>query len=99
MPAEFSRTEVEAVATLANLALSDEECDLFARQLSAVLEYARQLQQIGTDGVAPTDSVLLDRGPERPDLVTASLDLADALSNAPDAHVEAGLFKVPRVIG
>lgn len=99
MLAGLSRSQVEAVAALANLELSEVELELFARQLGDILNYAVQLQNIDTTGVAPTSSVLTRRVSDRDDMVRPSLDRGDALSNAPDANLEAGLFKVPRVIG
>jgi aspartyl-tRNA(Asn)/glutamyl-tRNA(Gln) amidotransferase subunit C len=95
----FSRAQVEAVAALANLELSDSEIELFAKQLGDILEYANQVQNIDTTGVPPTASVVTRHSADRPDEVTASLDRSEALSNAPDASLHAGLFKVPRVIG
>jgi aspartyl-tRNA(Asn)/glutamyl-tRNA(Gln) amidotransferase subunit C len=99
MPAGFSRSEVEAIAALANLELSEAELELFARQLGDILNYAVQVQSIDTAGVAPTSSVLTRQVSERDDWVRPSLDRAEALSNAPEANFEAGLFRVPRVIG
>jgi aspartyl-tRNA(Asn)/glutamyl-tRNA(Gln) amidotransferase subunit C len=95
----FSRAQVEAVAALANLELSDSEIELFARQLGDILDYADQVQKIDTTGVPPTASVVTRHSADRADHVVASLDRAEALSNAPDASIQAGLFKVPRVIG
>lgn len=99
MAAGFSRAEIERIAALAHLELQDAELDLFARQLGDILEYANQLQQIDTTGVPPTASVLISDEGERADVVAPSLDRAEALANAPDASLEAGLFRVPRVIG
>lgn len=99
MPVGFTRSEVEAIAALANLELDEPELDLFARQLGEVLQYANQVQSIDTAGVPPTASVAGRHSTDRPDIVMASLDRQEALSNAPDANLEAGLFKVPRVIG
>lgn len=98
MPAGFSRSEVDAVAALANIQLTDAEADLFAAQLSRILEYAEQVQRIDTTGVPPTASVST-AVTERADVVRPSIDTADALGNAPDPQLEAGLFRVPRVIG
>ena len=95
----FSRAQVEAVAALANLELSDSEIELFARQLGEILDYATQVQKIDTTGVPPTASVVTRHSADRPDVVAGSLDRADALANAPEASQQAGLFKVPRVIG
>ena len=99
MASGFSRAQVEAVAALAHLELDDAEIELFARQLGDILEYATQVQGIDTTGVPPTASVVTRHSADRPDVVAPSLDRADALANAPDASAQAGLFKVPRVIG
>ncbi len=98
MSAGFSRAQVESVAALANLELTDAEADLFAEQLGKILQYAEQVQQIDTDGVPPTASVVTAVS-ERDDQMRPSLDRAAALANAPDPHADAGLFKVPRVLG
>ena len=99
MPAEFSRSDVQKVAALAQLELDPSEIDLFARQLADILGYANQVQQIDTSGVPPTASVIVGHEADRADQVRPSLDRSDALANAPDAALRAGLFKVPRVIG
>jgi aspartyl-tRNA(Asn)/glutamyl-tRNA(Gln) amidotransferase subunit C len=99
MPAAFSRAQVEAVAALANLELDDQEIELFGRQLADILAYATQVQAIDTTGVPPTASVVTRHSADRADEVRPSLDRAEALANAPDASLHAGLFKVPRVIG
>ena len=99
MPAGLSRSQVDAVAALANLELDASELELFARQLGDILEYANQVQQIDTAGIPPTASVATRHAADRPDVVEPSLDRADALANAPDGSPEVGLFKVPRVIG
>ena len=95
----FSRAQVQAVAALANLELSDSEIELFAKQLGDILDYANQVQKIDTTGVPPTASVVTRHSADRADVVVASLDRSEALSNAPDASQQSGLFKVPRVIG
>jgi aspartyl-tRNA(Asn)/glutamyl-tRNA(Gln) amidotransferase subunit C len=95
----FSRAEIEAIASLAQLDLTDEEIDLFGRQLGAILEYVDQLQRIDTAGVPPTAAVGAGHAGDRTDSVQPSLDRGAALANAPDAAADAGFFKVPRVIG
>jgi aspartyl-tRNA(Asn)/glutamyl-tRNA(Gln) amidotransferase subunit C len=99
MPADFTRADVEKIAALANLELDSAELDLFARQLADILHYADQVQQIDTTGVPPTASVVTQHESDREDAVLPSLDRDAALANAPDGNLEAGLFKVPRVIG
>jgi aspartyl-tRNA(Asn)/glutamyl-tRNA(Gln) amidotransferase subunit C len=99
MASGFTREEVAAVAALAHLELDRSELELFAQQLSEVLAYAAEVQRIDTTGVAPTASVVTRHAADRADEVRPSLDRAEALANAPDASLDAGLFKVPRVIG
>src|SRR5688572_22264769 len=99
MPTGFSRADVQAIAALAHLELDDKELDLYARQLGEILEYAVQVQRVDTTGVAPTASLVAREARDRPDQIQPSLDRDAALANAPDASREAGLFKVPRVIG
>lgn len=98
MPA-FSRDEVARIAALANLELEPAEIDLFARQLSEILAYANELQQLDTTGVPPTTSVAAGDASDRADEARPSLDREAALANAPDPAASAGLFRVPRVIG
>ena len=98
MPERLSRAEVDRIATLARLELSDAEKDLFVHQLSHVLEYAEQIQKIDTAGVAPTSQVLSHRPVDRADEPRPGLSNADALANAPDASPHTGLFRVPRVL-
>ena len=91
--------DVERIAALANLDLTEEEKQLFTRQLAEILEYAQQVQAIDTSGVPATAHVHAREGAERADEPRESLPVADALANAPDAVPDAGLFRVPRVIG
>jgi aspartyl-tRNA(Asn)/glutamyl-tRNA(Gln) amidotransferase subunit C len=97
--ASFSRAEVEAIASLAQLELDPAEIDLFGRQLAEILTYVEQLQRIDTTGVPPTASIVSAHAADRDDAVRPSLDRAEAIANAPDAARQAGLFRVPRVIG
>jgi aspartyl-tRNA(Asn)/glutamyl-tRNA(Gln) amidotransferase subunit C len=90
--------DVERIAALAHLELTDEEKHVFTKQLADILAYAEQLQAIDTAGVAATAHVNAHEA-ERGDELRPCLPVADALSNAPDAVPDAGLFRVPRVIG
>ena len=102
--------DVERIAALAHLELTDDEKQLFTRQLADILNYAEQLQAIDTTGVPATAHVNAlspstapgagtAAGVERPDEPRPSLSTEDALANAPDGAPDAGLFRVPRVIG
>ncbi len=99
MPAGFTHDQIAAIAALAHLELDASEIDLFTRQLGDILAYAEVVQQIDTTGVPPTASVAARHAADRPDEVTPCLAREDALAAAPDAALDAGLFKVPRVIG
>jgi len=90
--------DVERIATLAHLELTEEEKHVFTKQLADILAYAEQLQAIETTGVAATSHVNAHEA-ERDDELRPSLTVAEALANAPDPAPDAGLFRVPRVIG
>jgi aspartyl-tRNA(Asn)/glutamyl-tRNA(Gln) amidotransferase subunit C len=97
MPDDLTIAEVERIATLARLALSDEEKTLYAAQLGRILDYAGQVGELDARDVDPTAAVVVDPLAERTDVVRPPLAHAQALANAPDAA--AGLFRVPKVLG
>ncbi len=94
----LTRADVQRIATLARLELTEPELDLFARQLTSILEYAGSLQAVDTTGVPPYAGGLED-GTLREDVAVPSLSRADALGNAPGGDRDAGTFVVPKVIG
>jgi aspartyl-tRNA(Asn)/glutamyl-tRNA(Gln) amidotransferase subunit C len=77
--------EVEHIAELARLGLSDAEKEMFREQLSSILDYAEMLKQINTSGVVPTTSALPLENVMRPDEAADSLSVEDVLANSPDA--------------
>jgi aspartyl-tRNA(Asn)/glutamyl-tRNA(Gln) amidotransferase subunit C len=80
----LTEAEVERIALLGRLALTDEEKARYARQLSAVLDYAAQLATLDVEGIPPTATVIPIRSVMREgDEVFGSLPRADALANAP----------------
>ena len=97
MSTTLRRDDVTRIAELARLALTTEELDLFTRQLGDILGYVEQIRDLDTSGVTPT-SHILNLPVERDDVIVDPLPRAAALANAPDAAIEAGLFKVPRVL-
>ena len=99
LPERLTLQDVNRIADLARLELSDDEKTLFLRQLAEVLDYADQIQLIDTTGILPSAAGLIDVPVDRPDDPQPSLPNADALSNAPDASRQTGLFGVPRMIG
>ncbi len=88
--------EVEHIAGLARLKLSDEEKARYREQLSAILDYAARLQSLDTSGIPPTSSVLPPRTVLRPDEPRAGLKREDLLANAPDTTENQ--FRVPPVL-
>jgi len=92
----IARAEVERVASLARLSVSDEEADRLAAELDSLLEYVETLRQVDTDGIEPTSHVIPMATPMRHDRPVPGLDPERALANAPERHGSA--FVVPKVI-
>lgn len=94
----LSRADVERIAALARLELTAEEVERFAGQLTAILAYADQVQQVDTTSV-PVSAPVSTAAAWRSDTPLPSLDRDLVLSQAPAADRAAGHFKVPRVLG
>ena len=92
----ISVNDVEHVASLARLELSENDKMKFTEQLNNILNYAGKLNELPTDHVVPTSHVLDINNVTRKDEVIASLDRDKALANAADK--EEGYFKVPPII-
>lgn len=93
---KLSREQVEHIAELARLALSDEERALYQEQLSAILEHFERLQELDTEAIPPTATVLPLRSVMRADRPQPPSPREDILANAPAA--EEGCFRVPPVL-
>lgn len=93
---DITRQEVEKVAKLARLALTEAETTAFSQQLNQIVAYVQKLQTYPTEGVEPTSTVLGQTNVFRPDQAQPSLSHDQALGNAPDA--EAYCFRVPKII-
>jgi aspartyl-tRNA(Asn)/glutamyl-tRNA(Gln) amidotransferase subunit C len=96
MPMGLTPEEVEHVALLARLRLTEEEQERFTTQLNSILEHFEQLQQIDTADVAPMSHAVPMSNVLRDDEPAPSLSVEEALQNAPDR--DRGCFRVPRVI-
>ncbi len=94
--AELSLKQVDHVADLAKLALTEQERETFRLQLSAVLEYAERLRQLDTGDIPLTATVLPLENVMRDDEARPSLPVEDVLANAP--AVENGCFRVPIIL-
>ena len=93
MPVEI---DIEHVARLARLELTDEEKARLRDQLGVILENAAKVSEVATDDVPPTAYAIPRSNVLRPDEVTTSLTVEEVLSNAP--AVEDDRFKVPKVV-
>jgi aspartyl-tRNA(Asn)/glutamyl-tRNA(Gln) amidotransferase subunit C len=92
----LSPDEVRHVARLARLALSDDEVEALAPQLSAILGYAEQVGEVAAADVAPTTHPFALTDVSRPDESRPSLPREGVLAAAP--QVEQDRFAVPRIV-
>lgn len=97
MPARISPDDVRHVARLARLAVTDDEVELFAGQLAAVLDHAQDVEALDTAGVPPTAHPLPLENVLRDDVARPGLDRDEVLAMAPEA--QDGRFRVPRILG
>lgn len=88
--------DVRYIAALARLRFTEDEEARLAEQLSTMLDYVDQLQQLDTTGVPPMAHVLDLADVMRDDASASRITRDDALRNAPDA--DGAYFRVPKVI-
>ena len=93
MPVEI---DVDHVARLARLALTDEERERFRAQLGLILEHAERVTEVAAEDVRPTAQPVPQTNVLREDDPKPSLPREEALAGAPE--VEDDRFKVPRII-
>ena len=87
---------VRRVAHLARIEVAESDLEPLSKELSAILNFAEQLAEVGVEGVEPMTSVTPMALKQRDDAVTDGDRQADILSNAPDARE--GFFAVPKVV-
>jgi len=92
----LDRNSVRTIATLARIAVKDDELDRVAAELSNILKFIEQLSEVNTEGVAPIASVAAMELPRRADAVTDGAKRDAILANAPEQHD--GFFLVPKVV-
>jgi aspartyl-tRNA(Asn)/glutamyl-tRNA(Gln) amidotransferase subunit C len=93
--------QVRWVAHLARLELTDAELETMTRQLSSIVDYVAQLQEVNTDGVEPLAHALAVHNVFRDDEPRPSLPVDEALANAPDRRTDARgeqFYGVPAVL-
>ena len=79
----LTTTDVQKIAHLARLALTEEQIAQYAEQLTAVLDYAARLDELDLTDVPPTAHAVAQQNIMRDDEISLSLPLADLLHNAP----------------
>lgn len=92
MPVEI---DIDHVAKLARVELTDDEKTELRAQLAVILEHAAKVGEVATDDVAPTASAIPRSNILRPDTPEPGISQEAALANAPRS--EEGRFKVPRI--
>ncbi|RMG71961.1 MAG: Asp-tRNA(Asn)/Glu-tRNA(Gln) amidotransferase subunit GatC [Nitrospirae bacterium] len=93
---KVSHKDVEHIALLARLKLTEEEKELYSGQLSHILSYIDKLNELDTTGVEPTSHVLDITNVFRDDEPQGSITPDEALQNAPDR--KGNFYRVPRII-
>ena len=92
----ISKKEVEYVARLARLRLTEKEKEKLTLQLNKVLDYMAKLKELDTVKIEPTSQVIPLNNVRRKDEKRPSYPVEEVLQNAPDE--EGGYFKVPKII-
>ena len=90
-----SKEDIEYVAKLAKLSLTDEEKEKFIPQLGDIINFANKISELNTDNVEPTQHILETNNVFRKDEIIPSYKREDILKNAPEK--EAGCIIVPGV--
>ncbi|HDP69327.1 MAG TPA: Asp-tRNA(Asn)/Glu-tRNA(Gln) amidotransferase subunit GatC [Actinobacteria bacterium] len=92
----ISKRDVEHVALLARLSLSEKEKEKFTKQLSQILEHAEKISELDTKDIEPTSHALPIKNVFRKDEEKPSLSQKEALSNAPSE--ESGMIRIPKIV-
>lgn len=92
-----TKKDIEKIAELANLKLSETELESFTPEMNEILNYMEKLNELDTENVEPLAHPVEQSNVFRDDILKSSISTEEALKNAPskdDKH-----FKVPKVIG
>lgn len=92
----ITKEDVDHVALLGRLELTEEEKEIYTRQLNDILGHFKSLERLDTENVQPTAHVLPLKNVLREDWVGQHISREDALANCPDR--DENYFKVPRII-
>jgi len=92
----ISEEQVRHVAKLSRLKLTDDQVGQFTRQLSAVLDYVKKLDELDTSNVEPTAHAVPLKNVLREDRAVPGMGVEKVLQTAPDR--DGPFFKVPKVL-
>ena len=93
---ETSQIDIDYVAKLARIALSDEEKVKFSEQLVSILGYVEKLEELDTEGVEPTAHPHAMENVWQEDVISSELPVEEALKNAPKQRQN--MIVVPKVV-
>ncbi|HTV49103.1 MAG TPA: Asp-tRNA(Asn)/Glu-tRNA(Gln) amidotransferase subunit GatC [Phycisphaerae bacterium] len=96
MAETLSEQQVEHVAKLSRLKLKPEDVQRYSKQISSILDYVAQLQEVNVEGLVPMSHPLSLHSVMREDVVKPSLSVAQVLANAPGK--QGPFFTVPKVL-
>lgn len=92
----LTKKEVVKVAKLAKIELSEEEVEIFSKQLPQILDFIEKLNELDTSRIFPFYEIFDANAPLREDIPKKGLTNEEALANSPQK--ENGFFVVPRVV-
>ena len=93
----LEKKDIERIADMASIKLSDSEAEKFAGQLDGILQYVDKIKEVDTEDLKPTLYPVSLENIFREDEVRPSLDREKVLNNAPEE--KDGQFRVPRIMG
>lgn len=96
MSTGITKEQVEYVASLSRIRMTDEEKEKFTHQLSDILKYIGKLNELNVESIPPISQASISKNVFREDEPGASLSQEDALANAPDRAM--GHYRVPKII-
>ncbi|MFA6295946.1 MAG: Asp-tRNA(Asn)/Glu-tRNA(Gln) amidotransferase subunit GatC [Patescibacteria group bacterium] len=82
----ITKSEVEKVAKLARIKITEQEKEKFAKQLTGILDYVNQLSEVNTDNVKPTAQVTELKNVMRPDEIKSFENPAELVESAPESR-------------
>ena len=93
---KLSLDEVRHIAQLSRLAISEDETELYAPQLSKIIDYVEQLNNIDTSTIEPTSHIIPLNNVMADDILGDSLPRLEALKNTPDTTGK--FYRIPKII-